>query len=161
MTDGMARSKLVVDLEPDQPTQAWPDRWSLEYLLASYDEASHKRRREELRDQLKDWIISNCDPDESGNYHFMFEKPVIIDSQVFAGLTAQRRVSEFINEDRAFEIADKYDVRDQVVREVITEELDLDAMYALNQRGIISDEDIDSILDLRETFALVKIEEEQ
>jgi len=150
---------MVLDLD-SQPDEAHPERWSLEYLLASHDEASHRHRREELRDHLKTWITGNCEPDENGSYHYYFDKPLIMGGQSYSGLMAQRRVSEFINEERAFEVADKYDARSQVVREVITEELDLDAMYSLNQQGIIPDEDIDSILDLRETYALVKIEEE-
>lgn len=152
----------IIDLD-DEPVVLHPDqhkRWAAEYIVVSNDEQAAKSRREELRDNLKKWIISNCDQDENGNYIYEFDSPLLLQyagGKVY-GLMAQRRVSEFIDEDRAWEIVDKYDIRDKVVEEVTTEELNFDALYALNQQGIVSDEDIDSILELKETFALMKME---
>lgn len=133
-------------------------RHSLEYILISKDEAIIRKRREELRDSLKTWLLSNGEPDENGNYRYYFDKPVILDDQEINGLMAQRRVSEMINEDTAFEVAERYGVLDQVVTEIITTELDMDMLYVLNQQGVIPDEDIDSIFEFNETFALVKLE---
>lgn len=133
-------------------------RNSLEYILISKDEAVIRKRREELRDSLKEWLLSNGEPDENGNLRYYFDKPVILEDQEVSGLMAQRRVSEMINEDVAFEVAEKYNVLDQVVTEVITTELDMDMLYVLNQQGVIPDEDIDSIFEFTETWALVKME---
>lgn len=133
-------------------------RWSLEYIITVYDENSLRKKREDLRDKLKEWLIANCEQDENGNYIYEFDKPVQLDNTEVRGLMAQRRVSEFIDEDKAWEIVDKYNVRDTCVETVTTEELNFDMLYALNQQGIITDEDIDSILDLKESFALMKME---
>lgn len=136
-------------------------RWALQYIVDSDEEQTIKTRRSVLRDDLVKWIKANCDRDENGNYIYEFDSPIRLDDNSYLGLMAQRRVSEFINEDRAWEIIDKYgaEVRAQCVDEVVTHELNLDMMYALNQRGIISDEDIDSILETNETFALVKLKD--
>ena len=125
--------------------------------MTTADEAILKKKRESLRDDLKEWILSNGEQDENGNYLYYFDNPIQLDNSEIRGLYAQRRTSEFVNEDRAYNIADKYNVRDQVTYSVTTEELDLDAMYVLNQQGVISDEDMDSILEIQESYALAKI----
>lgn len=141
------------------PLPAQHERWALEYVLVSYDESSLKSKRENLRDNLKKWVMENGESDENGNILWVFSKPLISGSDKITGLMAQRRISEFVNEDTAFGIADKYGIRDQVINKIITEELDFDALYRLNQQGIVSDEDIDSIIEFSETFALVKIKD--
>lgn len=134
-------------------------RWALEFIVTSYDEANLKQRREGLRDQLKEWIITNVEPDENGNYNYYFERPVNMDGKIINGLQAQRRVSEFVNEDRAFNVAEQYGVLDKVTYTVTTEELDLDQMYVLNQQGAIPDDAIDSILEVKEYYALMQLKE--
>jgi hypothetical protein len=134
-------------------------RWALEYLIISNDETNLKLRREVLRDNLKDWIIDNCEPDENGNYIYYFPKPVTMDNRTVKGLMAQRRTSEFVNEDRAFNVAEEYNVLDKVTYEVVTQELDLDSLYIQNQLGLVPDEAIDSIIEVKETFALVQLKD--
>ena len=151
MTSAPASGRLVAPVPPEH-------RWALEYLATASEESSIKRRRESLRDNLKEWIIDNCEPDENGNYIYYFPQPIVLENSEVRGLMAQRRTSEFINEDRAFDVAEEYKVLDKVTYTVTTEELDLDAMYVLNQQGVIPDEAIDSIIEIKETFALVKVD---
>jgi len=136
-----------------------PKRWALEYLITSYDESNLKERRETLRDDLKEWIIENCEPDENGNHSYYFDDPVIMGSKKIYGLQAQRRTSEYVNEDRAFNVAEDYGVLDKVTYTVTTEELDLEQMYILNQTGKIPDDAIDSIIEIKEYFALTQLKE--
>jgi hypothetical protein len=151
LTNDTSSGKIVTNTESQI-------RWALEYIITTYDEKNLKTRKDVLRDDLKQWMLDNCEQDENGNYIYEFDRPVQLEDTQVYGLVAQRRVSEFINEDKAWEIVDKYGVRDEVVEEVTTEELNFDMLYALNQQGIISDEDIDSILDFKESFALMKME---
>ncbi len=154
----------VVDIS-DGAEQFGPDaqiRWALDYLTSTYDKDVTDRHVSELKDLLKPYILANGIQDESGNYIWEFDKPIIYDEDTLVyGLMAQRRVSEFINEDKAWEVVEKYgdEVRYQCVEEIVTHEINLDQMYALNQKGIISDEDMDSILETTETFALIKMRE--
>lgn len=147
MTDDEADDRLIGEQQ----------RWALEYIVTAYDESKLKERKEYLRDNLKEWLIENCEPDENGNYTYYFSKPVVIDDKEITGLQAQRRVSEFVNEDRAFNVAEQYGVLDKVTYTVTTEELDLDQMYILNQQGEIPDEAIDSIIEIKEYFALMQL----
>lgn len=147
MTDDESPDRLVAE----------EFRWALEYVLTANDESVLKVRREKLRDDLKEWIIDNCEPDESGNYTYYFPRPIMLGGKEITGLQAQRRVSEFVNEDRAFNIAEEYGVLDKVTYTVTTEELDLDQMYVLNQMGEIPDEAIDSIIEIKEHYALMQL----
>lgn len=154
----------MIDIS-DGTDQLGPDnqiRWALDYLSTTYNKDATDRHVSELKDLIKPYILANGSQDENGNYIWEFDKPVMYDENTtIYGLMAQRRVSEFINEDKAWEVVEKYgdEVRAQCVEEIVTHEINLDQMYALNQRGIISDEDMDSILETSETFALIKMKE--
>lgn len=127
-----------------------------QYLLTLKDEQDHKKRREVLRDSLKSWLI-NMEPDESGNYIYEFPKPVCIDDTWYTGIMAQRRVSEYTNEDRAKELIAKYGLESRCLEQVVTVEINLDELYGANQEGILSDEEIDSIIDTEENYSLIKV----
>lgn len=146
-------------LELDDPVIIDPDRIALDYLLASFDETEAKNRRASYRDPLKEWIIDNGEEDENGNFRFLFDKPVTLFDSTVYGLMAQRRVSEMVDEDAVISVAAKYNVLDQVLVPVTYEELDLDKFYALNQQGIIPDDEMDETFLVNETFALVRITE--
>lgn len=156
------RSLDVIDISDgaEQFGPAAQIRWALDYLSSTYSKDATDRHVSELKDLIKPYILDNGSEDENGNFIWEFDKPVMYDEDTLVtGLMAQRRVSEFINEDRAWEIVEKYgdDVRAQCVEEIVTHEINLDRMYALNQQGVISDEDMDSILETSETFALIKL----
>lgn len=134
-----------------------PLRLSHLYLLSAHDEAELKKRREDARSFLLPYLQENFVPDENGCYIYEFPDPIIIDGVSYKGLMAQRRVSEFVNEDRARELIAEHHEEDRCLYPVTTFEVDYDELYALNQEGIISDEEIDSIIEPQETFALVRV----
>ena len=148
----------MVEESPDRLVEE-QFRWALEYVLTANDEAELKARKEGIRDSLKDWILENCEPDENGNYSYYFPRPIFLGNKEITGLQAQRRTSEFVNEDKAFNVAEQYGVLDKVTYTVTTEELDLDKMYTLNQLGEIPDEAIDSIIEIKEYYALMQLRE--
>lgn len=137
-----------------------PDEWlrkSHQYLHTLDQEAALKKRREELRDELKQFIMEG-EQDENGNYIYEFPDPITLDGETyFRGLQAQRRVSEYANTDTAFQVLGTYDLWDRCVDEVTTYEINWDEVYACNQEGLIPDEDIDAILEHDITYSLVKV----
>ena len=147
----------IIDL--DVPEQVDPLRLSLDYLHHSFAESQVKQQRSRSRDQLVEWILENGEEDENGNFRYYFPKTVTLFEKPYSGLMAQRRVSESVNEDVAMQVAQQYNVLDEVLDVVTSYEINLDRLYACNQRGDIPDEAIDSIFDINETFALIKIEE--
>jgi hypothetical protein len=133
-------------------------RWALRYIAETMDYDQLKTRIDTSKRDLKDWILDNCEQDESGNYLWDFDKPVIGDKDdSYRGLMLQRRVSEFIDEDKADEIIQAHNLQDRCYTTI--EVIDFDQLYACNQEGVVSDEEIDSILSFNETFALIKVKE--
>lgn len=135
-----------------------PLKWAHLYLNALEGEAQFKKYREQYRKQLLPWL-KESEPDEDGNYYYEFPDPLHIgdDRTEYKGLKAQRRVSELINENVAQELIMKHDLGSRCIKEVVSYVIDYDELYACNQEGIISDEEIDSIIETEETFALVKV----
>jgi hypothetical protein len=130
-------------------------RWALSYILVTHDEVKIKQDRENLRDSLKQWIMDNCEPDENGSYRWELDEPITPDGDEWVtGFEVQRRVSEFIDEQKADALVKKYGLEDSCYQTVT--EIDFDALYAANQRGIITDEEIDDMLSYNETYALLK-----
>ena len=128
------------------------------YLYSLSEETKSKKSREVYREKLKSIIMSG-EPDEKGNYNYEFPQPVNIDDVWYTGLQMQRRVSEYTDEDKVLEIIDKHDLRDRCVEKIVTYEVDLDELYAANQEGIISDDEIDSIIEIDETYSLIRIKQ--
>jgi hypothetical protein len=126
------------------------------YLIASMDEARLKSKREALRKELMP-LLQAFDPDEDGHYLYEFPAPIYLDDIVYSGLMAQRRVSEYIDDSKAWDVITRHGLADRCIKTVTITEIDYDELYAANQEGIIPDEEIDSILETDETYALVKI----
>lgn len=130
-------------------------RWALDYLLTTYDEDNIKKKRAGLRSDIYDYIKANGEPDEDGNLILKFDKPLTINGDDwYSGFMLQRRVSEYVDEDKVWKIVRDYDLEGCVKT---IEVLDLDAFYVANQQGLISDEEVDSVIEQEETWALVKM----
>ena len=135
-----------------------PVRWALEYLVTTHEDTVIKKRRSELRDNLSGYIKDNGEEDENGNILWYFDQPVGgEDDTWYSGLMLQRRTSEFVNEDRAKEIITSNNLEERCIRRVTVDYVDYDELYACNQQGLVTDEEIDSMLEFNETYALVKM----
>jgi hypothetical protein len=131
-------------------------QWALDYILTTYDEDNLKKKRSELRSSIYDFIMDNGEPDEDGNLIYKFDKPMTIDDNTwFSGFMLQRRISEFVDEDKAMAIIEKYGLQDTCI--YMTPVIDYDNLYAANQKGIIPDKEIDELLEQEETWALIKM----
>jgi hypothetical protein len=138
------------------PLDEWLKKSHL-YLNVTAQEDKLKRQRAELRDDLKTMIMWS-EQDENGNYNYEFPDPISVDGETYyRGLQAQRRVSEYINDETAFQIVDEYNLWDRCVKEEIVYNIDYDAMYAANQEGLIPDDVIDSMIEHDVTYSLVKV----
>lgn len=126
------------------------------YLYSSEEEARIVKTKNTARDYLKRELNSLGEPDENGNIIWYFDDPLNL-GEIYKGLMLQRRVSEYTDEDKAIELVNKYDLGDRCIKTRVVYDLDLDELYACNQEGIISDEEIDDIIVVNETWALIKV----
>jgi hypothetical protein len=102
-------------------------------------------------------LLQSLEPDEDGNFYYEFPDVIHLDETNFAGIMAQRRVSEYVDDDKAMELIKVHGLEDRCLKSYMVTEIDYDALYACNQEGVISDEDIDSIIEVNENYALVKV----
>lgn len=129
------------------------------YLFTVSEEDKLRKLRDNYKKQLSSLIIADDNKDDKGNYNLEFTEPLCINDTWYTGLQMQRRVSEYLNEEAAWKlIADKH-LHDRCIRVVTTEEIDLDELYAANQEGIISDDEIDSIIENDESYALIRVKQ--
>lgn len=136
-----------------------PLRLAHSYIYGSVRESREKKARDKFRDILKDYIASAGIEDENGNLCYVFDEPLYIEDDTYTGLQNQRRVSEYVNEDRAREVIERKGLESRCLIPVTIMEIDLDELYAANQEGLISDEEIDSVIDHEITYALVKMKD--
>lgn len=136
-----------------------PLRRAHEYLLSHYIESENKAKREAARDYLKPFIMAAFEADENGNFYYEFPDPIAVDYDrtFIKGLLVRRRVSEYVNEERADELVVEHNLQDRCFRETVSYDLDLDELYAANQEGIISDDEIDSIIETDFSYSLEKV----
>lgn len=129
-----------------------------QYLLALHSETENRKSREKAREFLKPFIMGSFEPDHNGNFYYEFPEPVSVDGETFiAGLMARRRVSEFTNLELAEQLVKLHKLEKRCIKKVVSYELDLDELYAANQEGIISDDEIDSILEIDVSYSLEKV----
>lgn len=136
-----------------------PLRLAHSYIFTSLTEAAEKKRREEYRDLLKEYIQSKGTEDENGNLCYIFDEPLFIEDGKYIGLQNQRKVSEFYNEKKAVKLIEDTGLKARCIREVVTWEIDYDELYAANQEGLVTDEEIDSIMDHDVSYALIKMKD--
>lgn len=134
--------------------------WFHEYTWAQSDENKAKKKKDDLRTNLYEYILENGEPDENGNIVWMLDKPMLgPDGEIYRGMMLQRRTSEFLDEEKAREIIEKHHIEVDCIKIEFVETVDFDELYAFNQKGVVPDEDIDSIIDVQESFALTKIKQ--
>jgi hypothetical protein len=133
-------------------------RWVHQYFLASDTEAEVKASREKFRSLLKPYLMDNMEPDDRGNYLWEFDNPLTsVSGTVYSGIMAQRRITEYTDEEIARDLIKKHSLEDRCINKIVVEQVDYNELYAANQEGLISDEEIDSILYTEEAYSLVKV----
>jgi hypothetical protein len=126
----------------------------MEYLHCADEEERAKGRKNRARDWIKEQIRSLGEPDESGNFIWEFDH-IPSGSGFCTGLKLQRRVSEYISEDKAMALIARKALGKRCVEWVAVP--DMNEIYVCNQEGIISDEEMDELMEVEETWALVKV----
>lgn len=134
-------------------------KWVHSYMWAVDIESNAKHEREDYRGRLLPHLRENFEPDENGNHYWEFDQPILASNgHTYKGLMARRRVSEYTNNERVYELINKYNLADRCLNKKIVIEIDLDELYAANQEGIIPDDEIESIIEIEEGYSLIRVE---
>jgi hypothetical protein len=135
------------------------------FLFSRDQQQNYTEKRTDARDMLLEWLLTRgtddegCRTDDRGNRYYDFTEPLFIGGTAYAGLQAQRRVYSEIDIGATEHLLRRLgtDPFDRVFRQVTIRQFDEDALYMLNQEGLVSDEDLDSLLIEKESWALVAV----
>lgn len=129
-----------------------------QFLSLRAEEAAISKRKKVLNTYLSEQIEKYGDEDEiNGHFNMVLPEPVLAGGKEYTILQRQKRVGMLFDEQVAEEILREHEIYDEAT--VTTVSLDQDKVYALHQMGKISDEEMDSILVPKVTWALVPLVE--
>lgn len=127
------------------------------FLYSRAQQEQRAKDRDRYRDILKSWVMEDGREDENGHRYLDFDEPLTIEGKTYSGIQAQRRVSASIDLDAAEELAKNLGIYEEVFPIVQIREFNEDALYAANQRGIVSDVALDGLITENITFAVVPV----
>lgn len=134
-----------------------------EFLYYRGAESSAKVFKDRARDVLKKWLTTEVDgemkngrEDENG-HRFYDTDPIVIDGVTYAGVKAQRSASYSVDVDKAEELARAKGVYDQVFKKVVERRFNEDELFVLNQKGVISDDELDALTVENISYSLVSV----
>lgn len=113
--------------------------------------------RDGYRNVLREWLLAEGREDENGHRYLDLDKPLTIGGKEYSAICAQRRLSSSIDLDATEALCKELGLFDSVFPVVPVRQFDEDALYAANQRGLISDEQLDSLITENETYAIVPV----
>ena len=122
-----------------------------------YATTMKNRGRDNLRAFLLEEDNEDIRIDESGHRYYDLPEPLNFGKQTYAAICAQRRLSSRIDLDAVEAYAREHGLLDEIFPVVPQRQFDEDSLYALNQRGIVSDDVLDSFITEDETFAIVPV----
>lgn len=129
-----------------------------QFLSLRAEEAAISKRKKVLNTYLSEQIEKYGDEDEiNGHFNMVLPEPVLAGGKEYTILQRQKRVGMLFDEQVAEDILREHEIYDEAT--VTTVSLDQDKVYALHQMGKISDEEMDSILVPKVTWALVPLVE--
>lgn len=136
-----------------------------EFLHYRGEETAAGKVKNSARDILKGYLTAtgpdgefvNGREDGEGHRYWDFEEPLVIGGTAYTGIQAQRRASSGIDLDAAEKLAKDKGIYDQVFPEVVIREFDEDALFAANQEGKVSDDELDELEVLNETYAILPV----
>jgi hypothetical protein len=132
---------------------------SQKFLYWRNESKKAEARKIDARDWLKDYIDVNGEPDENGSKRLYFDDAYTVDADSFAGLELRKGTpADRIDTDAAKLYIKEHNLEGLVVKMVPT--YDWDELVLLNQKGVISDDDLDALFVTPEpTYSLYAIED--
>lgn len=123
----------------------------LQYLVLKDEAKTTNDRLTSLKKELAQVAIDGGEKDDKGHLNYLLPEPVEYAGKSYPGFQQQRRVSQGFDTEAAEELLRRRGLYERAI--VIREEIDQDKVYVLNQEGLLSDDELDSLFTESETFA--------
>lgn len=151
-----------------EPVATRAKMWLVQFLMLKTEADRIGKRRDELKKRLTEVIEEEGYTDEKGSLYLDLDEPVEgADGKTYEVLKWERRVSRSLNMDKGEALVlsktyiDKADRQEYPLSKrciVMVPMLDEEEVLKAYYDGIITEEEIDSIFDDRETFAFKPME---
>jgi hypothetical protein len=129
------------------------------YLFNRSNESTAKKLKTDAGNDLRAHIMEFGREDESGHKYLDLDPPLTIDGVTYTAIKLERRVASSIDLD-ATEVLMTSKGRteyERVFKLVTVEEFDENEFYLANQRGVVSDDELDAVITEEVTYALVPV----
>lgn len=127
------------------------------FLFNRAEQERTGKSRDSYRNLLREVIMEDGREDENGHRWLDFEEDLTVEGKTYKAICAQRRISSSIDLDATESLAKELNLYDEVFPVKEVRQFDEDRLYALNQQGKITDEQLDSLITEVETFAIVPV----
>lgn len=108
-----------------------------------------------LRPELLTWAERRGRVDAGGHQHVDLSTPIQMPGgKTLLGVTREKRVSRVLNEESVRELAAEKGLTDRFFREEVITVLDTEEIYRAHQEELISDEELEGLIDTTITYAL-------
>jgi hypothetical protein len=114
---------------------------------------AHDKPRKKFSGSLKEYIDAYGTPDKDGNLVVEFPAPVTINGTTYTGLMQQKKTVPMVKEEAALGLV----VDKGLMKEIPFEDIRVyqwDALYRLNAQDLISDAELDEVMEDAVTWAL-------
>jgi hypothetical protein len=127
--------------------------------------------KDKARDLIKGWLtlvnqagkMPNGREDSDGHRYLDFDHPLTIGDKTYTGIKAQlSRPTPYIDLDAAAKLLESKGTEfyDQVFKRKVIREFDGDELYVLNQKGIVSDDELDALeVQGKPSYSLIPVAE--
>lgn len=128
------------------------------FLFNRSEQERTGKARDRYRDALRSWLMTEGREDENGHRYLDLDgSGLTIGDHTYRAICAQRRVTSSIDLDATEDLCRELGLFNEVFPVVPVRQFDEDALYAANQRGLITDEQLDSLITENVTYAIVPV----
>lgn len=129
----------------------------LQFLDLKNQVKTTTERLDALKKDLTKHVAEHGEVDDKGHRNFVFPEPIEYGGKEYIGFQQQRRVSQSFDTEVAEKVLKDKDLWERAT--VVVREIDQNEVYVLNQEGLLTDDELDSMFAERETFAFRPISE--
>ncbi len=142
------RPERPIALDPETPLEK-----VRQFLTLKFQETQIVTRKNKLRDEVSAFVDQTGEVDEKGSKFWKLPTPIEVNGQKFTEVKRERRVSTSLDTEAVETLVNSKGLRDRVFKQVTQEVLDQDELYVLNQEGLLTDDELDSLWVTSESFA--------
>lgn len=129
----------------------------MQFLALKDEVKTSTERLDALKKDLTQHVAEHGEVDDKGHKNFVLPAPIEYGDKTYVGFQQQRRVSQSFDTTVAEGILKDRNLWERAT--VVVREIDQNEVFVLNQEGLLTDDELDSMFAERETFAFRPISE--